>query len=311
MLTRANKKLLSIAVVFYPLFLIGYLFAAIDMSKVMDFLLIPKYYTGVILALLILVILWKKNLKNVVRIHLLYVAFFLFGGASVFFMPHPSPVCITTKPFLMGLLPGFVAGIIVIFGLSLIATKGFCGTICHGGALQEIMYRIPILKSFKRKHKLNFAITNSFRALLFTSFVIVALAWGIHIIEYVNFFEIFHYNFELETFDLVLILSVTGIVLFASLFYFRPYCYTVCPVGFLTWLFEQISLQRVRFEKEKCDSCNICLTESPCPAIKDIINQKTIRADCHLCGTCLQSCTRDALSFGVGRNKKTADSPNS
>jgi len=42
------------------------------------------------------------------------------------------------------------------------------------------------------------------------------------------------------------------------------------------------------------------------PAIADIMAQKTIRADCHLCGECLEVCPENSLSFGLRRPRRDA-----
>jgi polyferredoxin len=70
---------------------------------------------------------------------------------------------------------------------------------------------------------------------------------------------------------------LVGVVLIASLFVYRPYYYLICPVGLLTWLLEYLSIFRVRVDRNKCNDCGICISKSPCPSIKPILDSDIVR----------------------------------
>ncbi|MFC2085477.1 4Fe-4S binding protein, partial [Bacteroidota bacterium] len=267
-------------------------------ATVWDLLLSTKYVVGFLLAIIGLLIIWQNKLDNKLRIPLLIISFFTF---AVYFGLHPSPICAFTKPFIYGLRTPFLAGIIFIGVLSVVSAKGFCGTICPAGALQELLYRLPILKKMKEKI-VPFKISNSIRVLVSIAFLIVVLTTGITILAYFNLFELFHWNFALSFWDLMIFAIQIIIILAASLFLFRPFCYFICPVGLVTWLLENVSLVQMRLNKDKCTDCGNCEEEAPCPSVADIIKGKKLRADCHLCGMCMNSCPEDALYYGL--NKK-------
>jgi len=104
-------------------------------------------------------------------------------------------------------------------------------------------------------------------------------------------------------------LNLAGFILFlvvilgAALFVYRPFCYFICPMGIYTWLLEQVSPLKVRFNKSACNDCGACKIASPCNAIESIINENKMRGDCHLCGDCIKSCTKSALYYGF-KNKQ-------
>ena len=207
---------------------------------------------------------------------------------------HPSPMCIITKPFgflnagrTVPLIFLSLLGSIVI--LTIIGNKLFCGWVCPIGALQEIFRRVPLPEKFKIK--LPFKITNLIRISIFVIFVVLIFTIGLSIYDYINPFEFLHWRFTLFA---TIILSIT---LIASLFIFRPFCYLICPLGLVTWLVEQLSLIKVKVNKDKCTNCDICIKKSPCPSVPSILNNKRLRPDCHACGRWLEVCPENALKF--------------
>lgn len=260
-------------------------------------LLSYKYLVGFFLALVGIYLLAVKKLSRNIRLIFLGVSFILFG---IVFSLHPSPVCATTKPFLFGFRIPFIAMLIFMGILSLLFTKGFCGTVCPAGALQELLFNIPFLKKWK-KYKIPFKVSNSVRAGIFFLSIIVALGGGVLIYEYFNLFELLHWNFDLPALDLILFLLPIIIILLASLVLFRPFCYLICPVGFLSWIIEQFSVVRIKYNKENCNNCNICVTNAPCHAVQDMMDGKKIISDCYLCGNCLTDCDKNAFTFGAGK----------
>jgi polyferredoxin len=249
-------------------------------------------------------ILWKAKLTQSLRLGILSVVFFVFGILPV--LPigeiskglglHPSPVCIVTKPFLfiyMGkTIPLiFFSVLLSIIILTLLGNKLFCGWVCPVGAIQEIVNRIPLPEKFKKK--IPFRLSNPIRITLFVAYVGIVLLFGAGIYDYINSFEFLHWDFELVG------LIIISTVLLASLVFFRPFCYLICPLGLITWLFEHVSLVKIKVDKDKCTNCEICVDESPCPAMNPILESKKIIPDCHACGYCVKSCPESAISFKV------------
>jgi polyferredoxin len=259
-------------------------------------LLSIKYILGGSIALFGLILLKTVRINQNTRTILMCFVFILFGMLVI--MHQPSPLC-SVVDSLTFILTGSaitykkLTMVLFISGLSIIGSKLFCGWVCPFGALQEIVNKIPI--SFKTK--LSFKVTNSIRASLFILSLIMVLTIGSDLFTYYNIlnpFELFNWKFEL------ILAFLIGFVLIASIFVYRPYCYLICPVGLLTWLLEYVSIFNVQVDRNKCIDCKICISRSPCPAIKSILNSEMVRPDCFSCGICIESCQKNALELRFG-----------
>lgn len=281
-----------------------------------DFLLTGKFLAMLILALLGLAALFGRLASKPVRIGALLVAFALFGLDYIYPL-HPSPMCAVTKLFMFKFstgrwMPQFLSLFFTMIVLSLVGRKLFCGWVCPLGALQELINKLP----FKwRRKTFSFVAFNTIRmsllALFFLTFFMVrdqilTLAGEMevntgdrlvqayanyNVYEPVNFFELLHW--QIDT-----IFVIMGVVLLlASLWLYRPFCYGVCPIGALSWLLEQITPGRVRVDRKACTDCGICTEESPCPTIDKIVAGKSVVPDCTSCGECIPSCPEKAISY--------------
>ncbi len=293
---KFKNTLIAISVLFLPLLIFAGEASGLKPNfTIWDLLLTEKYIVGITLIAIQLVILLSRNLSAKVRIISLIIGFITFG---IYFPLHPSPICAFTKPFIYGIRTPFLAGIIFISSISLISSKGFCGTICPAGALQEIFFRFNFLPRLRKKY-FPFLISNIIRTGILVLFFAVLFLTGETIFAYFNLFELFHWSLDLPLYYLVIFILSMVIILGASLILFRPFCYYVCPVGLFTWLLEHVSFLKIRVDKSKCTECGNCEIESPCPATKDFLNEKTIKADCHLCGSCINSCPENVFYFGL------------
>lgn len=256
-----------------------------------------KYGLALLFVLGGVALIWMKKMNNTVRIIMMALLFVIFGGILI--GVHPSPVCATTKPFLYGMRNTFLGMLIFVGVVSLLTNKSFCAMACPGGALQELIYRLPFRKKGNKKAKVAFRISNTVRVFVSVLFLIVVFATGISIFEYISFFELFHWVIPEVTLVVVTLgISIAAVLVTSALLY-RPFCYFVCPMGLVTWLLEQIAPSRINLDRETCNDCQICVHLSPCPSVEGILEGKKIRADCHLCGDCIESCPEDSLSFGI------------
>lgn len=261
-----------------------------------DLLFSTKYIVGFFLAVGGILLIWTNKLSKGVRITMMIVVFVVF---AIYFSLHPSPICSFTKPFIYGVRLPFVAGMTFIGVLSVVSTKGFCGTICPAGALQEALYRIPVFKKLKRTKKVSFKISNTVRIIFAALFFIGVFGFGVSVFSYVNLFEIFHWQYQMPLLNLIIFIISSLALLAASFVLFRPFCYFVCPTGLFTWVLEQVSPIKIRFKKNACTDCGICEVKAPCQTVSDLMEGKKLRSDCHLCGDCLNICPENAFYFGI------------
>ena len=180
--------------------------------------------------------------------------------------------------------------------LAVIGNKMICGWACPFGALQELIYSVPILQKIKKK-KLPFVFTNTIRACLFITvlllmFGIIGGRKGFIIYHYVNPFNLF--NLDFETFSILL---TVVIALSVSFFIYRPFCQFICPFGLISWVAERFSIFRVRINKEKCTQCGVCIKACPLEAAEGRVNGKKMPADCFSCARCLNVCPVDAIQY--------------
>jgi TPP-dependent indolepyruvate ferredoxin oxidoreductase alpha subunit len=55
----------------------------------------------------------------------------------------------------------------------------------------------------------------------------------------------------------------------------------------------------IRFHKDNCNRCNICVKKSPCLAVESILAEKRIRLDCYAFGKRIEVCPTGALKFRI------------
>lgn len=213
--------------------------------------------------------------------------------------PNPMEGLVKVFKSMVGLYPD--PGIkIIAFGffiiLAVIGNKMICGWACPFGALQEIIYSIPILRRIKLK-KLPFILTNTIRAGLFLAvllllFGIIGGREGTVIYHYVNPFNLFNLDFENLSILLTVIIALGG-----AFIIYRPFCQFICPFGFVSWIAEQFSINRIRIDKDKCTKCGACIKVCPLEAAKGRVAGNRLPADCYSCARCLNVCPVDAIQY--------------
>ena len=223
--------------------------------------------------------------------------------------PNPMEGIVKVFKSMVGLYPSVwdkVAALLFFMVLAIVGNKLICGWACPFGALQELLYSLPILKRVKRR-KVPFFVSNLVRGGLFLLmllllFGIVGGRTGFVIYHSVNPFNLF--NLDLEALP-ILITTVVASVL--ALAVYRPFCQFICPFGFISWLAERLSLMRVRIDRPACNDCGACALACPSQAAADKVEGRLFAADCYSCARCLNVCPQDAIAYrcAVGRSFQT------
>ena len=241
------------------------------------------------------------------RFNYLPVIYTLFMLASVIFTgfmlgksPNPMEGIVKVFKSMVGLYPdpfNKVKAFLFFIILAIIGNKIICGWACPMGALQELIYKLPLFKKVKNK-KLSFVLINTIRTgifiiMLFFLFGIIGGKKGMVIYHYINPFNLFDMEFELAS-----ILIAVIVILVLSFFMYRPFCQFICPFGFVSWIAERISIFRIRVDKEKCTECGACIKACPLEAAKGRVKGKIAPADCFSCARCLNICPVDAVKYG-------------
>jgi len=213
----------------------------------------------------------------------------------------PNPMEGTVKVFksMVGLYPSMVSKLLALIFfvvLAIIGNKLICGWACPFGALQELIYSLPILRKIKR-FKASFWLTNTIRGGLF--FIVLLFLFGIVggrkgfvIYHYLNPFNLFNLDF-----DHWLILVTVVVSLALAFFTYRPFCHLICPFGFVSWIAERFSLTRVNIDHDRCTNCGACIQACPTEAAKGRVSDKLFGADCFSCARCLNVCPQDAIRY--------------
>jgi ferredoxin len=214
--------------------------------------------------------------------------------------PNPMEGCVKFFKALVGLYPsvtGKAVALAFFIALAIIGNKLVCGWACPFGAIQALVYSLPILRHLKR-WKLPFWLSNTIRGVLLVVmllllFGIVGGREGFVVYHSLNPFNLFNLEFEQWLISATIIVSLV-----LSLAVYRPFCYLICPFGFVSWIAERVSLVRVRIDLTRCNKCGTCIKACPSDAAEGKVQGKLFAADCTSCARCLNVCPHDLIRYG-------------
>ncbi len=181
----------------------------------------------------------------------------------------------------LGLLP-----ITYLFG------KVWCGWICHLGALQEFIFlpgKVKILQSAKAQK-----VMRIIRMVLLLALIVQLLVTRTNLFKTIDPFKV---AFNLHSANLTGWILL-GIVLLASVFIYRPFCKTVCPIGLILGWISKIPGASVLAPQNSCTGCTVC--ESSCKIKAITHDEKISRLDnqeCIACGDCVGNCRKGSMLF--------------
>lgn len=206
---------------------------------------------------------------------------------------------------------GFLAFIGVLMG------RVVCGFLCPFGWFQELLHKIPSKKfSTKRFYMLTY--------LKYVILVLFVFVLPITIVNEVGMGDPFFCKYIcpagileggiplslmnpsiraslgwLFTWKSCILLGVVVL----SVFFYRPFCKWICPLGAFYALFNKIAVYHYRVDADKCTSCGVC--SRVCKMDVDVFRTPN-HTECIRCGDCLRACPHQALikSFSLQTSNK-------
>lgn len=230
-----------------------------------------------------------RNLRGVFLIASLVILGFYKGGC-------PCPI-MSLHHTLMGAIGlGFNwVGMIWFLGLIPVTYffgKVWCGWVCHLGALQEFINlpgKINILRSEKAQ-----------KIMRYIRIVLLVLLIAQIVITKTNLFKSvdpFKVAFNLRSAHLSGWILL-GLLLISSVFIYRPFCKSICPIGLILGWVSKIPGASIISPKISCVSCSNCNTSCKINAItRDKKVSILDNQECIACGDCISSCRKDSLGF--------------
>jgi polyferredoxin len=206
----------------------------------------------------------------------------------------------------------YVAGFLLIIGAAF--GRFVCGFVCPFGLLQDLLYRIKTPKrivKFKYLRYMKYIVLILFVIVL--PFAVRSELSGLGapwFCEYIcpsgtifgalpllltnpRFQRLIGYRFFLKA-------SVSAAVVIASAIIYRPFCRVLCPLGAFYSIFNKFSFVRIKYDREKCVSCENC--SKACQLKLEPIKQQTDSPECVRCGSCVRSCPAKALKYNIGKD---------
>ncbi len=193
-------------------------------------------------------------------------------------LPTSSPPSLNTL-WLIPLAAGFLPAILI--------GRLYCGSLCPFAWVQEILFKI-----FPRRFRPSTLSPATQKRTKWIKYILAVILTATCValknsapssIE--PFITLFTGNGSIVAWSLLCLM------LFMSLFYFRFWCLTLCPVGALTGLASRFSLFKITpsSQSSACDKCiRTCPTNAISQSPSGIISVD--HAECILCGNCLKGC---------------------
>lgn len=207
---------------------------------------------------------------------------------------------------------GIVNGSLIMFGLmflsSLFLGRAWCGWVCPGGGMQEIVEPINNRPVILRK-------TDWIKWLIWIPWISIIIWLVIQSGGYssVNFLHLTESGVSIdEPLKYIMYYLVVGVFLVLAITVGkRAGCHTICWMApFMMigrWIRNRFAWPSLRLvaDASACSDCMTCTRN--CPMSLDVNQmvktQKMEHAECILCGTCVDNCSKDAIRYSFSSGK--------
>ena len=210
----------------------------------------------------------------------------------------------------------YVFGLLTAFGVFF--GRLVCGWMCPFGLVQDLLYKIKT--KFKKKNLPGHKYLRWIRFVILIVFVVLLPAFAVNAagmgkptfceficpsgmllggIPLTTVSDTFRSAIGLRFWWKLFILVAVAVL---SVFFYRPFCKYLCPLGAIYGLFNPVSTYRLEIDHDKCIKCHAC--QNACGM--DIATFETTNSiDCIRCGACIKACPNNAITstWTTARNK--------
>ena len=206
-----------------------------------------------------------------------------------------------------GRLPILITGLLLLFGT--LFGRAICAFLCPVGFIQELIYKIPTSKIPKTKKietisqklqktkyiflvltitlPLLFYFINGFASPYFCQFICpagtVGAGWPLVLLQK-GLSDSIGFLFKWKS-------VIAAVLIFWSVFSFRPFCKYICPLGAIYSFFNKVAIFGIKVDYTKCTNCQKCTKECK-------MNPKAVNStECIRCGQCISQCDFEALKI--------------
>ncbi len=237
--------------------------------------------------------------RQKIRKWLLIISFLLIP-VTIFYI---SPIIVT-----MGAGEGIVTGAlllyILLFIVSLVVARLWCGWLCPMGAWQEICS--PVIKRTVKDgwpNWIKYVVTALYLAMIAFTF---KNAGGIRAVD--PFYGTVN-GISISSLQVLMIVTIIFASIFVVAFIMgrRGFCHVLCPMaGIMVFgrkirnMFRWPALQLFG-DSSRCIDCKACVKVCPMGLdVNDMVRKGEMeKADCILCASCADACPQSAISYGV------------
>jgi len=207
----------------------------------------------------------------------------------------------------------YIVGLMILFGVLL--GRLVCGCLCPFGWFQELLHKIPSKKFSTKRFKyltyLKYIVLAMFVIILPMTIVnevgmgdpwFCKLLCPAGILEGAIPLSIVDSGIRaalgtLFTWKSCLLASIVTL----SVFFYRPFCKWLCPLGAFYALFNKLSFYRFSIDSNKCTGCGAC--SSVCKMDVEVYKTPN-NAECIRCGDCIRTCTKGTICKSINLRKE-------